>query len=187
MPRLYGNRIMLREYKREDLGSMRKWVNDADVVRNLSDIFLFPHTVNSTENFLNSILEGKSEQKGFVIADKETEQYIGQIDLINIDWKNRVATLGIVIGLEENRGKGYGEEAIKLMEEFVFESLNLHKLELTLKDYNIRGYKCYLKCGFVEEGRVRQNFYVEGAYIDTIHMGILKSEYEELKKGKWSK
>lgn len=181
MPRLYGNRIMLREYKKDDLEHMRKWVNDADVVSTLSDIFLFPHPHNMTESFLDSMLEGKSDEKGFVIADKETEAYIGQIDLIKIDWKNRVGTLGIVIGAKENRGKGIGEEAIRLLQDFAFGRLNLNKLELTLRDYNIQGYKCYLKCGFVEEGRTRQNFYINGSYTDTIHMGVLKSEYEKQK------
>lgn len=179
MPRLYGERIMLREYKKEDLGCMRMWVNDSEVTKNLSDIFLYPHTLNATENFLNAILEGKSEEKGFVIAHKETEEYIGQIGLIDIDWRNRVAVLGIVIGTETNRGKGYGTEAIKVLQEFVFNSLNLNKLELQLRDYNLRGYNCYLKCGFKEEGRKRQDFYCNGRYTDTIHMGILKSEYEE--------
>ncbi|MHB1394304.1 MAG: GNAT family N-acetyltransferase [Clostridia bacterium] len=182
MARLYGERVMLREYKKEDLQHMRMWVNDPEVVKNLSDVFLYPHTLNATENFLNTILEGKSEEKGFVIADRDTEEYIGQIGLIDINWKNRVAVLGIVIGSEVNRNKGYGTEAIKVLEEFTFNTLNLNKLELQLRDYNLRGYSCYLKCGFKEEGRKRQNFYFNGAYTDSIFMGILKSEYEVIKE-----
>lgn len=184
MPRVYGERIMLREYKREDLEHIRKWVNDPEVVNNLSDIFLYPHTQNQSESFLNMMLEGKSINKEFVIAVKDTEEYIGQIGYVNIDWKNRTAVLGIVIGREEYRNKGYGTEAIKLFQEFTFNRLNLHKLELTLHDYNQRGYRCYLKCGFKEEGRIRQNFFIDGKYTDTIHMGILRSEYEVLKAGK---
>lgn len=182
MPRLYGERVMLREYKKEDLQYMRMWVNDPEVTSNLSDIFLYPHTLNATEYFLNSKLEGKSEEKGFVIAHKETEEYIGQIGLMNIDWRNRVTALGIVIGSESDRGKGYGTEAIRVLQEFVFNNLNLNKLELQLRDYNLRGYSCYLKCGFKEEGRKRQDNYIDGRYTDTIFMGILKSEYEELKE-----
>jgi RimJ/RimL family protein N-acetyltransferase len=181
MPRILGDSIMLREYKKEDLEHMRKWVNDPEVVNNLSDIFLFPHSLNETENFLNSMLEGKSGNKEFVIARKDTEEYIWQIGFVNIDWKNRVALLGIVIGQEENRNRGYGSEAIRLLQEFVFDRMNMNRLELQLHDYNARGYRCYLKCGFREEGRIRQNFYINGRYTDTIHMGILKSEYEGLK------
>lgn len=90
---------MLREYKLEDLQHIRKWVNDPEVVDNLSDIFLVPHSLAETEDFLNSVLKGgRHNTYSFVIADKETEAYIGQIDLINIDWKNRADEIGIVIG-----------------------------------------------------------------------------------------
>lgn len=107
MARLIGDRIVLREYRREDLPYMRKWVNDIEITQYLSNIFLYPHTLNETENFLNNILQGASNFKGFVIAHKDTEEYIGQIDLIRIDWVNRVGTLGIVIGTKDNLSKGY--------------------------------------------------------------------------------
>jgi len=57
MPRMYGKRIMLREYKLEDLQHIRKWVNDPEVVDNLSDIFLVPHSLAETESFLNLFLK----------------------------------------------------------------------------------------------------------------------------------
>lgn len=177
LPRLIGKRIMLREYKKEDLPYLRKWVNDSDITQYLSHIFLYPHTHNNTEDFLNSMLEGKSNVKGFVIAHKGTEEYIGQIDLIKIDWINRVATLGIVIGTKDNLNKGYGSEAIKLIQEFAFNQLNLHKLDLEVRAYNERAIQCYKKCGFIEEGRIRENYFKDGKYTDTLFMGILKSEY----------
>jgi RimJ/RimL family protein N-acetyltransferase len=180
MPRIYGERIMLREYQKEDLESIRQWVNEPEVVDNLSDIFLYPHTLNQTENFLNSKLND-SNTTGFVIADSKTGEYIGQIDLIEIDWKNRCAILGVVIGDAAKRGKGYGTEAILLLEDFAFNRLNLNKLELNVHDYNTRAYRCYLKCGFKEEGRFREKFFIGGQYTDMIAMGILKREYEVLK------
>lgn len=182
MSRLFGDRIILREYCKEDLKFMRRWCNDPEITDNLSDIFLFPHTVNGTEQYLNSILEGKTDQKGFVIAHKDTEEYIGQIDLFRLDWKNRSAELGIVIGIKEYLGKGYGTEAIKTLQDFVFNRLNLNRLQLEVHDFNERAYRCYLKCGFKEEGRLREKNFINGRYSDTITMSILKREYEELNK-----
>lgn len=179
MPRLIGERIMLREYRKEDLPYMRKWVNDDEITQFLSNIFLYPHTLNDTENFLNTMLEGNTSIKGFVIANKETEEYIGQIDLIKLDWVNRVGTLGIVIGNKEYLSNGYGTEAIKLLQEFAFNKLNLHKLYLEVRAFNERAIRCYKKCGFKEEGRIRENFFVDGKYTDTLFMGVLKREYEE--------
>ena len=179
MPRLFGERIMLREYKREDLEHMRKWVNNPEVVDNLSDIFLVPHTLDATQDFLDSVLKGTRHNTfSFVIADKETEAYIGQIDLLNINWKNRFAEIGIVIGDGVNRGKGIGSEALTVLQEFFFNRLNMNRLEIKVHSYNTRAYRCYLKSGFKEEGRLRQVFYIHGKYFDTIVLSMLKSEFE---------
>jgi RimJ/RimL family protein N-acetyltransferase len=165
MARIYGNRLVLREYQREDIENIRKWCNNPEITKNLSDIFLYPHSLKQSESFLQMMLDGSNpNMKGFVIAHKETGDYIGQIDLIGIDWKNRTSLIGIVIGNSENHCKGYGQEAIKILQKFAFEELNLHKLELEVHAYNEKAYNCYKKCGFVEEGRKRENFYINGKY-----------------------
>lgn len=180
MPIILGERIILREYRKEDLKDIREWVNDPEVVENMSDIFLYPHTLTQTENWLTAQLEGKGHQ-GFVIAHKDSQEYIGQIDFIEIDWRNRVGEIGIVIGAAANRGQGFGSEAIRLLQQFAFDTLNLNKIELKVHDYNERAFRCYLKCGFREEGRLREGFYKQGRYTDYILMGILKREYEPTK------
>jgi len=180
MPHLIGSRIMLREYRKEDLDSMRRWVNNPEITSNLSDVFLYPQSLTATESYLNCLLEGKTEQKGFVIAVKETEEYIGQIDLFHIDWKNRSTEMGIVIGNPEMHNKGYGSEAIQLLQKFIFLQLNLNRLQLEVHDYNDKAIKCYLKCGFKEEGRLRQKHFSNGQYSDLIYMGILREEFINL-------
>lgn len=180
MPHLIGNRITLREYQLEDLPQIREWVNDYEITNNLHDVFLFPNTVHETETFLKMMIEGKSGSKGFIISDKDTLSYIGQIDLHQIDYKNSNAVLGIVIGKKDYLGKGYGSEAIAILQKFVFKTLNLNRLELTVYEYNERAYHCYLKCGFKEEGKMRKKLFRDGRYWDVVMMSILKEEYEEL-------
>jgi|HigsolmetaGSP12D_1036236.scaffolds.fasta_scaffold01533_5 RimJ/RimL family protein N-acetyltransferase len=179
MPRLIGERIMLREYRREDLVPMRQWVNDPEIVGFLSDIFLYPHALEATQDFLDAMLEGRPDSRGFVIADRSTELYIGQINLDSIDWKNRVGTIGIVIGSAQHHGLGYGTEAMRLLIDYSFRELNLNRLELSVYDFNERAYRCYRKCGFREEGRLREKLYRNGRYVDVIQMGLLRREYEQ--------
>jgi RimJ/RimL family protein N-acetyltransferase len=179
MARLLGVRIMLREYRTDDLPWIRQWVNDPAIVSNLSDIFLYPHALESTEAFLESVIEGSSDSRGFVIADRQTEAYIGQVNLDSIDWKNRVGSIGIVIGSSEQLGLGYGTEAMKLLIRFAFQEMNLNRLQLEVYDFNDRAYRCYLTCGFKEEGRSRERQYKNGRYVDVIQMGLLKSEWKE--------
>ncbi|NPV91158.1 MAG: GNAT family N-acetyltransferase [Firmicutes bacterium] len=178
MPRILGKKVDLREYRLEDLDAIREWVNDRETVRNLDDVFIYPHTLNMTEEYLNRILEDKLEnERHFVIASHETDEYLGQVALMHVDWRSRIATLGIVIAQKENRDQGYGREAIELVLDFAFGQLNLHRVELCVREYNTRGCHLYLKCGFVEEGRKRKHYYIDGQYTDTILMGILKEEY----------
>lgn len=178
MPHIYGSRIMLREYRREDLPWIRMWVNDPAIVQQLSDIFLYPHALDATEAYLEAILDGSGEARGFVIAELGSEQYIGQVNLDSIDWKNRVGKLGIVIGSQEYLGLGIGTEALQLFIRFAFHELNLNRIELEVYAGNERAIRCYAKCGFQEEGRLRQRYYKQGQYTDVIQMGLLKQEWE---------
>lgn len=178
MPKVYGKRIILREYRKDDLSFIGEWVNNANITDMLSDIFLFPHTEKNTEAFLDRMLTpGNKETCGFVIADKDTEAFIGQIDLFEIDWKNRKAVMGIIIGREENHNKGYGKEAIQLLLDYGFNRLGLNKIELTVRAYNERGIHCYEQCGFKVEGILRDDFFIHGQYTDTVKMAILQREW----------
>ncbi|BBI33760.1 GNAT family N-acetyltransferase [Cohnella abietis] len=179
MPRLYGTSIMLREYQSDDLPWIRQWVNDPSIVYFLSDIFLYPHTSESTEAYLDAVMEGSADSRGFVIADIKDEAYIGQVNLDAIDWKNRVGRIGIVIGSSEYFGRGYGTEAMRMLISFAFLELNLNRLELEVYDYNERAIRSYLSCGFIQEGRLRERQYKNGRYIDVIQMGLLRSDWDK--------
>lgn len=179
MARLKGENLVLKEFSKEDIPNIREWVNDYEVTKFLSDIFLYPHTLTETESFVNYVLEGKdNSHKEFIIAKKDSLDYVGQVNLFNIDWKNRSAEMGIVIGKKDSLGKGIGREAIELLQYFVFNKLNFNRLELKVLDFNERAINCYKKCGFVEDGRLRKRFYVDGKYTDYVIMSILKEEYD---------
>ena len=92
---------------------------------------------------------------------------------------SRTATLGIFIGEKEERSKGYGTEAIKLLLDFGFNYLNLHEIKLDVYEFNKRAIKCYEKIGFKEYGRRRKCKFINGKYYDSIEMDILAEEFRE--------
>jgi RimJ/RimL family protein N-acetyltransferase len=157
---------------------MRSWVNNPRIVDTLSDIFLYPHSEKNTREFLE--LATSSDWKGFVIAHIDTEEYIGQIGFVKLDEKNGWGELGIVIGKEENHGKGYGTEALKLICDFAFEQLRLNRVELVCWSFNAKGRRVYEKVGFVQEGVRRKKRYRGGEFYDEICYGLLKEEWEAL-------
>jgi RimJ/RimL family protein N-acetyltransferase len=177
MGHIIGKRIMLREYRREDLEAIRKWRNNAEITRFLSHIFLPPQTDPITEEFLERVLSGRHNDYNFIIADRETQAYIGQIDLFNLQSINRTAELGIVIGDPGRLCQGIGEEAIGLLLEFAFTQANLQRIDLWVNENNARALRCYEKCGFVREGVRRHCHFSDGEYIDLILMGALRDEW----------
>ncbi|MFQ5791226.1 MAG: GNAT family N-acetyltransferase [Acidobacteriota bacterium] len=177
MPRIEGKQVVLREFRREDVPVIHSWANDPSVVRYLTWA-VFPQTLRETEHFVESQMGGNDPlNRGFVIALREGDTCIGTTGCHNIDWRNRCAELGIVIGKRDYLGKGYGTEAVDLLLGFSFRELNLHRVFLRVFDFNERAVQAYRKCGFVEEGRLREAFFREGRYHDILLMGILEEEY----------
>lgn len=178
MARLIGENIILREYIKEDIPHINKFANDYEIVKYLSDIFITNHTLENTTDYYNSVAANTSTGSlNYIISEKESLKYLGQIDIIKIDWINRIGTLGVVIADQDNLDKGIGSQAIRLLLKYVFDRINLNKVELTVHEFNKRALSCYRKCGFVQEGIIRESLYREGKYYNTVNMGILKREF----------
>ncbi len=177
MPHLYGKRIMLRDYRQDDLPAIRTWVNDRDTIRYLSSRFWMPQSSTDTADFLSHAMSAGANGAFFIIAHIENAAYIGQIDLFSINWKMRSAEMGMVIGGEENRGKGVGEEAIGLLLEYAFTILGLERVELEVAADNLRALRCYEKAGFKREGLKRKAFLVDGEFADLLFMAVLREEW----------
>jgi RimJ/RimL family protein N-acetyltransferase len=103
--------------------------------------------------------------------------HIGNMDLGPVEPEDRRAMLGIMIGEREYWGRGYGTDAIRTLFRFAFEEMNLNRVWLTAFEFNERSIACYRKCGFREEGRLRQDRFARGRYWDTLVMGILREEF----------
>jgi diamine N-acetyltransferase len=86
--------------------------------------------------------------------------------------------LGIFIGEKNQWSQGYGREAIGLLLGYGFNELNLHRIYLRVDASNTQGIRCYIHCGFVEEGRLRDNTYHQGQFEDQLIMSVLRPEYQ---------
>ena len=176
MSRLIGKNVVLREFRSEDISGMRAWATDPNVTRFLSSRFMKPQSWEQTESYLRSVLNGDAGGVNFVIAEKGSLKYMGQCNLIMIDHQSRRATLAIVLPAEHH-GKGYGGEAIRLLLKYAFEQLNLNRVTLNVIEDNLRAIALYERCGFVIEGRLRQEQFQDGWYKDVLVMGVLREEY----------
>ena len=103
---------------------------------------------------------------------------IGTVGLFDINYRNRRAEFGILIGDAADRGKGYGTETTHLMLDYAFTALGLHNVALTVAEWNIAGQRAYAKAGFQEFGRRRACWPMAGRWWDEVHMDALASEFE---------
>jgi RimJ/RimL family protein N-acetyltransferase len=171
-----GEKVRLRALEKSDIDHAMKWINDTEVTRFVGS-GMFPVSRHAEERWIENALEGKPGEKLFVIEEKTDGTYLGGCSLFRIDDRSRNAELGIIIGNKDYWGKGYGEDAIRVLLRLAFGRMNMHRIYLRVMDYNKRGIRCYEKVGFVHEGAEREQHYFEGKYHDMLRMGILRSEF----------
>jgi len=174
---LKGERITLGPVKREYIESYLKWFNDPEITRYLS--MFRPFTRMMEEDWIEN-LKNRDDTIVFAIIipdENNVEKLIGNCGLHAIDWKNRVAEVGITIGEKEYQSKGYGTEAMEILLEYGFKTVNLNRIQLRVYEFNSRAINSYNKIGFVNEGRMRQAIFINGEYHDVIFMSILQEEW----------
>ena len=101
-------------------------------------------------------------ERHFAIERKEDRAHIGNASIHDIDWVSRTAAFGLFIGEPAAWNKGFGADAIGTLVRFAFEEMNLQKLRINVFDYNDRAKHILETHGFVQEGRLRREFYREG-------------------------
>lgn len=174
---VYGEKVFLRPVELEDLDNIFNWSGDFEMneMSSFSINFLnkdqLAYRVKESSNFKNTA--------EFAIVEKENKKIIGECILKDLDYTNKKCLCSIYIGDNENRDKGYGAEALKLMMRFAFYDLGLNRMGLWVFDFNKRAMRCFKKCGMKVEGIMRDGVYRDGRYHDVYFMGILKREYEE--------
>lgn len=171
-----GKKVRLRGVKIEDVEPAYEYMSDPEVLLNLSPGIPYPMTLERERQWFESQIEMK-DTYNFSIEDIETGLYIGGCGINKIDWKNGVATVGIYIGDKDFRGKGYGTEAMGILIDFIFNQMNINRIQLFVFSFNERAIKSYKKNGFVEEGRLKQSIFRNGKYYDEIIMAILRENY----------
>ncbi len=162
-------------------GFFAKWGRDSEFVRLLdTDPARLLSVDKYKEWFEKDLVEQqKNDELFFLIRTLEEDLTIGLIGLDGIQWVHGDAWVGIGLGEREYWGEGYGTDAMRILLRYAFEELNLHRLSLSVFEYNSRAIRSYEKVGFVIEGRVRQFLNRDGRRYDMIFMGILRDEWKE--------
>ena len=171
---LEGEKVRLRPMEPRDLPKFVEWLADPEVRRWLAGMDEAPTMEDEVAWY-----DRRRSDTEAVLWTMETldGQLIGNIELRLTPASHR-AELGIAVQDKTQWSKGFGTDAVRLALEYGFDDLELNRIELTVDSLNARGRRCYEKCGFVEEGLLRQHRFVEGQFGDTVVMSVLRSEWE---------
>lgn len=175
--------ISLRELKEKDAALMLEWMHDEDVQKGFKKNML-AITLEQAAQFCRSaripdpIISGCDLHYAIVDA---SDEYLGTISLKEVDLYNKTAEYAITTR-KKAWGKGIATEATRLILEKAFEQYELQRVFLSVLADNTAAIKLYEKNGFVLEGVFRGHFTGEHGRVDWKWYGILKDEYERMKK-----
>ena len=151
-----------------------QWLNDEEVCRHNSHA-IFPNTEQKMKNYFNRL--DNQQEVVLAIVHTETEKHIGNISLQSINWVSRNAEFAILLGDKDYWGGGFGEEAAKLIVDYGFTRLNLHRIYCGTLEGNEGMRKLAKKLKMKEEGMRREAIFKNGVYQNIIEFGVLKNEY----------
>lgn len=163
---LKGKKVYLRLLERKDLAIIYRLCNEEKVKKYNS----IPENVELDDKSIRlrkalSIINEKNVLVGFITYKQS-------------NYSSNVYSIGITIG-SRYWNRGYGQDSIKTLNKYLFEELKAIKVELEVIVSNTRAIRCYKKCGFFEEKIIKNKCYIDGKYLDTIIMGILRDEMIE--------
>ena len=174
-----GNLVTIRHLKEGDRNIYHKWINDRALV-NFNKIYRPISEVNHNDWF--DKVTKIYNLAIFSIVENSDNSLIGSCSLRNIDYLHKNARVQIRIGESDKRGNGFGSEAVFLLLCHAFEDLNLERVYLNVFVDNKRAIKAYNKIGFIEEGLLRRAVFINGSYVDSILMSVIKSEFDTIKE-----
>ena len=180
---IYGERIRFRAVEKEDLPVFVMWLNDPHVIQGI--LIRNPISQAEEENWFERMITRPADEHVFGIevmegdseGVQESWKLIGTWAFNDIDWRTHSAEFGIMIGDKSNWNKGYGTEAVRLLCQHGFKTLNLNRIFLHVFETNPGAIRAYEKAGFVLEGRERQAEFKDGRFIDVLRMSLLSDEF----------
>jgi RimJ/RimL family protein N-acetyltransferase len=170
---LRGEHVELTAIRDADRERLFQWINDREEV--LHNAGYSPVHERDHVAWFERI-RTRPDVTIFAIRATGDGELIGSCQLLEIDRTHSTADLQIRIGVPEQRGKGYGTEAVRLLLAYAFRDVGLARVQLHVFANNDRAIRAYEKAGLRREGVLRSAAYIDGQRRDVVVMGILREE-----------
>jgi len=157
-----------------------RWTHDSDFLRMMDTAPARPMSaalVKKQYEKLEKQMEERKNQYYFTIRARDDDRLIGKAMVQWIEWTNGNGYLRLGIGAAEDRGKGYGKQALQMLLRIAFAELNLFRVSALVPEYNTAAVALLKKLGFVEEVRRRQAVERDNKRWDLLVFGLLQAEW----------
>jgi RimJ/RimL family protein N-acetyltransferase len=181
-----GNLVRLSDEDPQKLAeALARWNRDSEYYRLLDTAAARLWSAKKMKEWFEKDIESASPNFiAFSVRTLTEDKLIGLVAFEDINWISGDTYVSIGIGERDFWGKGCGTDAMRVMLRYGFTELNLHRISLTVFEYNPRAIRCYEKCGFKDEGCIREFIPRDGKRWDMLHMGILRTEWDALEQEK---
>ena len=173
-------RIYLRALEIDDYTTTARWHNDDEI---WSSVVGPKYYVGNEyeKKWVEETIFSKDALK-LAVCLREDCRHIGIVSLTAIDWINRSAQSNWMIGEKGLWGKGYATEAVLQLLDFGFQERGLHRISCSLLEGNTASRRVAEKCGYRQEGLLRDAVFKNGRFQNLVVMSILRDEYAEVRQ-----
>ncbi len=173
---MIGPNLLLRAPEPADIDTIFRWENDSRIWH-LSNT-LAPYSKFAIEQFvLNTDKDIFALRQLRLMIDLHSGSVelktIGIIDLFDFDPYHKRAGIGILID-ESSRRQGFALEALKLLIEYCFGTLNLHQVFCNIEQSNKESINLFTKSGFVSCGNKKDWLLRDGQWTDELMFQLIK-------------
>jgi RimJ/RimL family protein N-acetyltransferase len=157
-----------------------KWTHDSEFMRLMETGPARPMSAAMLRKQYEKLEKQIEEEKNlyyFTIRAKADDRLIGRAAVQWIEWANGNGFLRLGIGAAEDRCKGYGSQALRMLLRFAFAELNLFRVSAIVAEYNEGAIALLKKFGFVQEVCRRKSLERDGRRWDLLVFGLLNDEW----------
>lgn len=160
----------------EDSDAIHEYASDSAVSKYIG--WALKQTPEETLGFVEEMISREKQGTHLyaTVKLKDTHQVIGTVMLFNFDHEAKNAEVGYVFH-RQYWGKGFGSEALQLIDDFAFNTLKLHRLHARVVSGNMGSARVLEKNNYLREGRLRDHYKIENQYYDSLIYGKLQPRF----------
>lgn len=158
-----------------------KWTHDSEFMRMMETNPARPMSAAMIKKQYEKLEKQIEEDKNlyhFMIRSKADDRLMGKASIHWIEWANGNSFIRLGIGAAQDRRKGYGTQALRMLLRFAFAELNLFRVSAIVPEYNEGAIALLHKLGFVQEVCRRQSLERDGRRWDLYVFGLLNEEWQ---------